>query len=424
MIQAHRGAAASPVARGDRPMRIVLACVGFSENMGYAENCLPAALARQGAEVHVVASLGGVYEGTSLFRSSRGFYESSVDKVPVKEVEGFTLHRIRFVPTFGYLRPIGLREKLEVLKPDIFQSFYPVGWLPTIAVRLKFSIKYRLFTETHMHASVFPLAQTAGRCWSSAFLRNFFSRYCNGRLISWASEKCYAISPDCARIAIEFFGYEPAKVVLAPLGVNTDLFHPPASAAEHQKRLIKRVELGLSEKQIVCIYIGRFSTEKNPLLLAQAVERLRDAGKPYCGVFIGAGEQQEALAGTPGCVVRPFVPHRDLPAYYWAADIGVWPTQESTSMLDAAACGLPLVVNHTMGDMDRIKNNGIAFNLNSVGDLAGALASLQESSYRLNLGKVGAKKVTTLYSWSEIARRRMVDYDAAMRGCYSAPEFV
>ena len=44
----------------------------------------------------------------------------------------------------------------------------------------------------------------------------------------------------------------------------------------------------------------------------------------------------KAVFGT-----EAIVPVRKLGGFFRAADIGVWPTQESTSMLDAAACALP-----------------------------------------------------------------------------------
>ena len=31
------------------------------------------------------------------------------------------------------------------------------------------------------------------------------------------------------------------------------------------------------------------------------------------------------------------------------AEIGIWPTQESTSQLDALACGLPIIINENTG---------------------------------------------------------------------------
>ncbi|MEI6774006.1 MAG: hypothetical protein WCL18_04295 [bacterium] len=40
-----------------------------------------------------------------------------------------------------------------------------------------------------------------------------------------------------------------------------------------------------------------------------------------------------------------FVKNTELYAYYSASDIGVWPLQESVSMVEGAACNVPFIAN-------------------------------------------------------------------------------
>src|SRR5205823_10962418 len=128
----------------------------------------------------------------------------------------------------------------------------------------------------------------------------------------------------------------------------------------------------------------------------------------------GGGEQQEAIDACRGCVRRPFVPFGDLRRCFHASDIGVWPTQESTSMLDAAACGLPIVVNDTLVAVERIKGNGVTYRLNNLNDLIRVLSSLQASDRRRELGTVGAERMRSEFAWASIAARRHADYSAAV----------
>jgi glycosyltransferase involved in cell wall biosynthesis len=111
--------------------------------------------------------------------------------------------------------------------------------------------------------------------------------------------------------------------------------------------------------------------------------------------------------------VLPFRPHRELPPYYRAADIGVWPTQESMSMLDAAACGLPIIVNDTLLAKERIEGNGITYRLNDAGDLAEKIRWLSDPGRRRELGDTGARRMIELFSWGALARHRLADYEAA-----------
>ena len=58
-------------------------------------------------------------------------------------------------------------------------------------------------------------------------------------------------------------------------------------------------------------------------------------------------------------------------------------------MLDAAACGLPVVVNDTLRATERINGNGLQYRLNDVDDLVRVLSTL-------------------------MAARRLVDYEASL----------
>jgi glycosyltransferase involved in cell wall biosynthesis len=173
--------------------------------------------------------------------------------------------------------------------------------------------------------------------------------------------------------------------------------------------------LGFSERDIVCIYTGRFSEDKNPLLLAQAIARLADKGHAFKAVFVGNGPQADLVADCPGCVTHPFVPLGELADFYRSADIGVWPAQESMSMLDAAACGLPVIANDQMQAMERIEGNGVAYRLHDLNDLERALLALEDGDVRRRLGSVGARKMAGAYSWRSIAIRRLQDYEAVLR---------
>ena len=82
-------------------------------------------------------------------------------------------------------------------------------------------------------------------------------------------------------------------------------------------------------------------------------------------------------------------------------------------MLDAAACGLPIVVNDTLLAKERIEGNGITYRLNDAQDLADKLELLCRPEFARELGHVGAVRMAESFSWSSIARRRLADYEAA-----------
>ncbi|MDT8303965.1 MAG: glycosyltransferase family 4 protein, partial [Sedimentisphaerales bacterium] len=350
------------------------------------------------------------------FQETYGNFTDSTKLSPgmIEKIDGYTLHVLPHTKLFGYMRMVGLWNKLRLIRPDIVQCQSSIGWIPLDAALAKPFFSYKLFTENHMHASVFPLANRKVSFWNKERLRCITKRFIPGRFVSFFTQKCYGITTDCADIAVRFFGVQKSKIDVCLLGVCTEIFKPISGNEDLRMRTELRKHFGFSNNEIVCIYTGRFSEDKNPLALARAVTNLRKMGEPFCGLFVGNGTQSEAIHNCPGCVVHPFVPFQELGDFYRSSDIGVWPTQESTSMLDAAACGLPIVVNDTMVAIERIKGNGITYKLNDVNDLVRALHSLRNPQERILLGSYGAKKMMHKFSWESMAKRRLADYKAAL----------
>lgn len=397
-------------------MRIVLMFEAFSKNMGYLGNMLPKYLARLGADVHVVTTDLPFYYSLPDFKQTYDTFIQSNSLSPgsVEKYDGYTLHILPHKKVLGYVQMIGWFEKLKEIKPDIVQALPAIGWIPLNAALAKPILKYKLFTGSHTTASVFPLAYTKASFFSKEILINSIIRGIPGRLISLFTEKCYAATIDCADVAERFFGVQKSKIDICHLGVDTDIFKPLTSEIQKVTRQEIRHQLGFQDQEIVCIYTGRFSKEKNPVILAKAIDELNKIGENFRGLFIGNGNQLDEILSCSGCVVHPFVHVNKLGDFFRASDIGVWPTQESTSMIDAAACGLPIVVNNTLLAVERIEGNGLTYKLNNVEDLVTVLQSLSDFEKRKQLGNIGAVKMQQSYSWYSLAQKRLEDYQQAL----------
>ncbi|MDB4912877.1 MAG: hypothetical protein JWM95_521 [Gemmatimonadetes bacterium] len=399
-------------------MRIVFVTDSFAKNMGYSVNTLPRYLTRLGADVHIVTPALAPYYRREDFATTYGQFSNSGVSAPgsVEELDGYTLHTTEFERLLGHVRIKGLHAKLKALQPTIVQQQSTMGWLPLEVALMQPFLGYKFFTGNHTTASVFPLAQRESHIWEPARLKSIVTRAFPGRIVSMFSEKCYATTADCARVARDFYG-QPARIVEeCPLGVDTEIFYPRVGLEAESSRRDRRDKLGVLPEELLCVYSGRFAEDKNPVVLARAVASLRAQGLPFRALFVGSGAQEDRLGEFDGSIVHPFVPFRELADWFHAADIGVWPTQESTSMLDAAACGLPIVVNDTIEALDRIDGNGLVYRLNDSDDLARVLRTLITNEARRKLGDVGASRMASLFSWTAIARRRMTDYENAVAG--------
>ena len=396
-------------------MKIVIVSSFYSEGMGYSENNLPKALASLGHEVHVLTSNLNVYGTSSDYRKNYESFLGPADQgVKTFAADGYTVHRLPSKIVSGYVRIRHLYKTIKALTPDIVQSTGIASLNTYRLAAIKPLLKFRLFTENHQHMSVVKpyLKNPRGNLGKKMVYK--LTRTLPSAIAAGSVEKCYAIAPDCAEVANLYYGVPQRKITVQPLGTDTDLFRPALTAEEKARRSAQRKTLGYNDEDIICIYTGRFTKEKNPLLLAQAVEKLAAEGLPFHSLFIGEGGQHEMMSQCRNARVISFMKHTDLSDYYRLADIAIWPTQESLSMLDAASSGLPLIVTDRIGERERITGNGNVYKENDLDDLARVLKSYTDSGLRQSHGAMGREKMIKHYSWINIAKALENDYLAAL----------
>src|SRR4029077_3868507 len=263
--------------QGTGEMRVVLISEVFAKGMGYLENMLPKYLSRLGVEVDVLASsLPPNFRQNSALQTYRDFAQGSAPG-SVETLEGFRLHVLGHTTSLGHVRLLGLQRKLKELRPDIVQTMTPIGWIAIESAWRRCGLGYHLFSGCHYHASVFSLAQRELASFHPERVKCYLQRGLHGRIVSWATEKYYAISPDCADVASRFFGVPRDKLEMCPLGVDSEVFHPASDPEGRAERTALRQQLGFREAEIVCVYSGRFDADKNPLLLARAIAKLATA---------------------------------------------------------------------------------------------------------------------------------------------------
>lgn len=392
-------------------MKIVLVSSFYSTGMGYVENCLPKALSSLGHDVHVLTSNLNVYGNEPGYEKNYGAFLGPANQgTGTFVVDGYKVHRLGSRSISGYVMIKHLIKEIKNLSPDIVHSI-EIASLNTYILSIgRLFIKYKIFTESHQHLSVVkPFLKEKGNV--AKRIMYYLTRTLPTRICSIAVSKCYAISPDCAEVAQKYYGVPSHKIKIQTLGTDTDLFKPMIDKDLYYSR---RKELGFNNNDIICIYSGRFSKDKDPLILAKAVEMLSNKGMPFKSLFIGDGPQLPELLNISSAKVVRFVRYQELSEYYAISDIAVWPKQESLSMLDAASCALAVVVSDKMGDMDRVAGNGKVYKDGDVDDLSNVLSSLANKNERLDSGANGRRKMLKYYSWESIASNLINDYILAL----------
>lgn len=385
-------------------MKILILAEWYSEKMGYAENYLPISLGKLGHEVHMLTTDLQVY-GTSPEYDKIYLHHLGPRQVEqgIFKKEYYTLHRNPHTLIDG-LGIANIEDKIKQIQPNIVYCFEIFAPETLTAIKLKNIYNYKIFCESRVHLSIYTPPKTIFEKIKQIETKRL------GRRISREIDKFYPIAPDVQFVITKYFGINKTKCELSSLAVDTNLFYPNFQPVEN---LQFRTNLGYTNEDIICLYTGKLAESKGPLVLAKAIEFLhQNEHKNFKGLFVGEGdsEYQKGIKNSVGCKIHPFVDVNDLPRFYNSSDIGVWPLQESTSQLDAIACGMPIVINEKVEDNFRVDGNGLKYRDRDFKDLALKILLLEDKKKREEFGKIGSKKVHDFYSWDILAEKRVNDF--------------
>lgn len=399
-------------------MKIAHINIWYSPGFGYTENMLPKALAEEGHEVHLITTNTQIYWYEKMYKE---VYEDrlgpGITEARKFEENGVTIHRLPYfnfcpfkskIHQFEQFGMQGVYQLLERLKPDVIQTQGINLYSTFYAARYAKANNIKLFTENHIHKSVFNPKYKK--------LKSIYN-YVNPFLktINRQTKLCFPIAKDAEDLCYNFYRLPKYKVKLESLGVDTNIFKWVDRENRKESIINLRSQLGFKKDDIVVIYTGRFTDQKNPLCLAKAISYLNSQGHTrFKGLFLGKGSKdyEKSIKNCKACTIRDFVAVDKLANYYALADIGAWPAQESMSQLDAMSTGLPLILSDTIEVLERIEGNGFLYKDNNEKDLATQLLKLKQQKLRIEFGKTGSNKVEINFSWRSIAKKRIEYFSA------------
>lgn len=387
----------------------------YSGNTSYLESKLPWELASVGCSVHLITSVLGPSRPAQGDSSSELQVAGDRSARRISCERGVWVHRLPHVTVLGQVVLIGLPRALRRVRPDIVQTGSTASPLSVACALLQPVLRYRLFTGAHQAARTAYLTRGLARRSSLLRLVATAPRYILGRLVSWRTERSYAVTKDARDVARTAYGVQRAKVALCPLGFDDRISHAVSEEERTTIRDALRTPLGIAPTEVVCVYSGRLTRDKNPMCLAAAVALLRAEKLPFRALFVGGGPEADRLEAVPGVSVVGYVTPEELSNYYHASDIAVWPQSYSVNQADAAACGLPLVVG---GDSVKVELApvSLAFQEGVATDLARVLRDLVDPERRRALGDKAARYMASHLTWRHIAELRLRDYVNASLG--------
>jgi glycosyltransferase involved in cell wall biosynthesis len=298
-----------------------------------------------------------------------------------------------------------LLAHLQLIKPDVVIVRGISSFVLGQVVLSKIFLNFLLFTSTGQAYSALPKRLRDSKKYSFVRIKNILLRELPGKLFSYFVDSCIGSTEDCVDCVVDFYGVPREKTHFIPLGVDTDLFFPSNNSALKRERNKIRSKLGLSSDTILCIWTGRLTEGKAPWVLSEAVARMCDLGHVFHALFIGSGPEEEKLLTYKNSTLLPFMKWSDLPTYYRAADIAVWPRLITTSTLDASACGLPVVMSNKERATERWDGIGLTYEECEVDSLMKVLNLLANDKYRFDLGCAGVNRMKNEFSWKQIANK-------------------
>lgn len=311
---------------------------------------------------------------------------------------GVVLHRLPHVGGLGYLlnRP-ALRKLIRTARPDVVNAHYASGY-GTLAVRESSAP----LVLNVWGSDVYEFPDT-----SSLHRRLLRKNLLRADAVVSTSE---VMAARTTRICPEL-----KEVVVVPFGVDTGLFHP--SAVPHEGTVIGTVKT-LAPKYGIDTLLRAFAL----LLRSPRADRLQLR-------IVGGGGQRaelERLAAQLGIraqidFIGP-VPHDQVPDELRRFDVyAALSRAESESfgvaVIEASACGLPVVVSR-IGGLPEVVEEGITGSVVPADDPASAAAALEQMiaspALRERMGIAGRERVMRKYAWAGCVDRQLEVFQRAI----------
>jgi glycosyltransferase involved in cell wall biosynthesis len=224
-------------------------------------------------------------------------------------------------------------------------------------------------------------------------------------------------SPGVAKV-IRSHGYRKPIYITPHLGVSEELFFPALASSNHSPH-----------KPFVIGFLGRFVEQKGVDTLLQAVGRL-EPKIPWRLVLVGEGPLRQVykdLIHREGLSNRvefhQAVPHEKVPFFLRRLDILVLPSRSMATcqeqfghvLIEAMACGVPVVGSSSGQIPDTIGDAGLVFQEGEARDLQEKLETLYENAeLRQELQRRGLTRVKEFFTDRKIAANTIAIFEKAL----------
>src|SRR3989344_4150214 len=384
-------------------MKILIVIDYFEPQLGYSENFFSKEFIKLGHEVWVLTS-NYYFPFPNYKQTMQSALGDRILKPGVVWDKGIKIIRKKLIfEIFARAFFGGHDEIIKQFNPDIVIVNKSAGFSAVLIALLKKKYSFKLFC----YDSLLPSELNRGNKWLKEAVYYLF-RICFSDALNSSVDKFIAVQEQTKDVMVKYFGIKK-HIDIIPLGTDIESFR-----FGNKERLALRKNYQIQEKDFAILYTGKLIEAKGVDLLFNAFNKLASNIQNIKMLVVGDGTDNYkksclklvAEKYQKNVIFIPFQPKEQLYKYYSAADVAVWPLQESTSMNDAAACELPFIANDELGDKTRISyNNALLYRKGDTTDLYKKIQYLyNDQSLRKKMGKNGRKLAEEKLSWREIAK--------------------
>jgi len=293
---------------------------------------------------------------------------------------------------------LGLGRLLRHIRPDVvFLQSEPEDFLlsQVLVIRAIYGLKFKIIfiTWRNIHYPRFGIPYKFG--WVYGFTEHFGLRY---------ADHCFSFSA-AGQEMLRARGFHTIDVI--PPAIDTGFFKPTDGSAVRNTLRLQHFTIG---------YFGRFVNEKGVGLLLEAVAGLE---YPIQLLMVGNGPARNTwmdlarqLKIENMVVHQPSVLRSAMPSYICACDAVVlpsyatpqWKEQFGRVLIEAMACGVPVVGARSGEIPNVIGDAGLVFSEKNVPDLRGCLRKLIENPpLKQRLSSLGRARAENNYSCHVVA---------------------
>lgn len=390
-------------------MKIVHLMGYFVPELGYQEYYLAKKHKEMGHDVHVIASdMLYPFPNIENMLKEAGIKNTSRKRKPgLSIVDGIKVYRLPHTVEYAdFILVKGLKKTLEKIRPDIVFAHESRQGLPALAAYYKSKFRYKLIIDQHDFYHEIPGHSSIKKIlrYLDYFLfRKFIVDYSLGK-----ADCVIAVTEETKNFLVKTHKIPPKDILVIPLGVDTDSFRFNGKARDAIRKRLK-----IKKRDIVLVFSGIAVRRKGIEILLEALSEIKNENVKL--VIVGGGDQSymqelrdlsKKLGIEDKSIFTGFVKKGNVKDYFSAADVGVWPANNSVSIMEAMACGLPIVMvdlqlSHLAG-----YGNGLKFPQHNKEKLKEALERLiLNDVLRRSMARNSVSAIKKHYSYDIIAKQ-------------------